>query len=158
MWRESAKREVSIRSLALADEPQYFRIIDDEGGLPIGHLWAEEDVEEPFRGPDRPALVTERLLAPDQEQRIARDRVDGLHPSAFEDGKAAEGIHVESAHLGGLEQRRTHRRERERTCHPREDFRGGHAGSDATRRRTNDRRNESAKWKMSPAATRTQEA
>ena len=99
MWRESAKREVSIRSLALADEPQYFRIIDDEGGLPIGHLWAEEDVEEPFRGPDRPALVAERLLAADHEQRIARERVDGLHPSAFEDGKAAEGIHVEPTYL-----------------------------------------------------------
>ena len=161
---EHGEREAALRGLRQAEEPEDVGVVDLEDWLCVGELGTEHDVEEPLVRADRAPLVLERLRAADEQQRVPRDGVDGLHAAALEHREPPERVHVEPADGPRGHEREPRAEERERARDPGGEplQRGDHAAScagvwcaPAARRRP--RRSAMAKWTRSPRVTSTVE-
>ena len=139
-------------------------IVDLEDGLRVGDVGPEEDVEEPLGRTDGAAVVLERLGPADHEERVARDRVERLHPPALEDREAPERLDVEAAHRARRDER--HRRRPRGRARRRSTGRASGCSccgllllraAAASPARRSPRRSEMAKWTRRPSVTSTVE-
>ena len=99
--RELGETEIFPIALLPAKEAEHFGVLDNKDRILVGHRSVKEDIGKPLHSANLfPVGEPHSLFAANNEQRIARNRIERLDPAADEHRDSPEAGQIEIAACG----------------------------------------------------------